>query len=196
MPSPLKGCCFGQRTKRSRSEEAKKVDRRRRLDKKQKRHSTPLARQVTSKLADQAYDLIGARRFAEAEQLLDHLDKRYARYPAVVEAQIYLHPTTEYHERCCQAASRLAKLTPHAPEARVMYAQESMFCGRIGIALANYRLFLQHWPDHADARKAKNAIELIEPECEANTQDMGFGNAGLELLVMHEEVLEGDADAR
>jgi tetratricopeptide (TPR) repeat protein len=171
----------------------KKVDRRRRLDKKQKRHSTPLARQVTSKLADQVdkvYDLIGVRRFAEAEQLLDHLDKRYARYPAIVEAQIYLHQTTENHERCCQAASRLAKLTPRAPEARVMYAQESMFCGRIGIALVNYRLFLQHWPDHADARKAKNAIELIEPECEANIQDMGFGDAGLELLVMHEEAME------
>ena len=71
-----------------------------------------------------------------------------------------------------------------------MYAQESMFCGRVGIALANYRLFLQHWPDHANAQKAKNAIELIEPECEANLQGMGFGDAGLELLVMHEEALK------
>jgi len=71
-----------------------------------------------------------------------------------------------------------------------MYAQESMFCGRIGIALANYQLFLRCWPDHGNTQKAKNAIELIEPECEANIQGMGFGDAGLELLVMHEETLE------
>jgi len=167
----------------------KKLDRRRRLDKKQKRNSTPLARQVTPKLADKgdkAYELIRVRRFAEAEQLLDRLDKRY---PAIVEAQLYLYQTTENHELCCQAADRLTKLTPRDPDARLMYAQESMFCGRIGIALANYRLFLRRWPDHANAQKAKNAIELIEPECEANMQGMGFGDAGLELLVMHEEVL-------
>ena len=171
----------------------KKLDRRRRLDKEQKRNSTPLARQVTPKLADKVdkvYDLIRVRRFAEAEQLLDRLEKRYDRYPAVVEAQLYLYQTTENHERCCQAADRLAKLTPRDPDARLMYAQESMFCGRVGIALANYRLFLQHWPDHANAQKAKNTIELIEPECEANIQGMGFGDAGLELLVMHEEALE------
>ena len=117
-------------------------------------------------------------------------DQRYDRYPAVVEAQLCLYQTTENHERCCQAADRLAKLTPRDPDARLMYAQESMFCGRVGIALANYRLFLQQWPDHANAQKAKIAIELIEPECEANIQRMGFGDAGLELLVMHEEALE------
>jgi len=170
----------------------KRLDRRRRLDKKQKRNPTPLARQVTPKLADKidkVYELIGARRFAEAEQLLDRLDKRYDRYPAVVEAQLFLYQTTENHERCCEAADRLAKLTPRDPDARLMYAQESMFCGRVGIALANYRLFLQRWPDHANAQKARNAIELIEPEYEAKIQGMGFGDAGLELLVMHEEVL-------
>ena len=104
----------------------KNVDRRRRLGKKQKRDSTPLARQVTSKLADKidtVYDLIRAGRFAQAEELLDQLDKRYAKYPAVVEARLYLYQTTEDHERCCQAADRLAKLAPRDPDARLMYAQ-------------------------------------------------------------------------
>jgi len=176
----------------------KRRDRRRRLDKERNRNSTPLARQVTPKLAekvDEVYDLIDIRRFDEAEQLLDRLMKRYDAYPAVVEAQLFLYQTTKNHERCSEAADRLAKLTPRDPDARMMYAQESMFCGRVGIALVNYRLFLQHWPDHANAQKAKNAIELIEPECEAKIQGMGFGDAGLddaavELLVMHEEALE------
>ena len=34
-------------------------------------------------------------------------------------------------------------------------------------------------------------LSLIEPECEAKIQDMGFGDEGdLELLVMHDEALE------
>ncbi|MFV1966220.1 MAG: tetratricopeptide repeat protein [Pirellulaceae bacterium] len=117
--------------------EQKKLDRRRRLDTKQKPNSTPLARQVTPKLADEVdkvYDLIRVRKFAEAEQQLDRLDKRYDRYPAIVEAQLYLYQATEDHERCCQAADRLVKLTPRDPDARRMYAQESMSCGRVGSA--------------------------------------------------------------
>ncbi len=170
---------------------------RRRLN--EKRNSTPLARQVTPQLADKIdgiYHLIRARKFAEAEQVLDGMGQRYDRYPAVVQAQLFLYQATEDHQRRCQAADRLAKLTPRDPDARLMYAQESMFCGRIGIALVNYRLFLQHWPDHAHAQKAENAIELVEPECEANIQRLGFGDAGLELMVMHEESLECIQNAR
>ena len=171
----------------------KELDRRRRRLKKRPQNPTPLAKQITRKLAEKvedAYDLIHVRKFAEAEQLLDRLDHQFGGYPAIVEAQLFLYQTTENHERCCQAAKKLVKLTPGDPDARLMYAQESMFCGRIGIAFANYQLFLQRWPDHANAQKAKNAVELIEPDCEANIQDMGFGGSGLELLVMHEEVLE------
>jgi tetratricopeptide (TPR) repeat protein len=170
-----------------------KLDSRRRLKKKRKRNPTMVAKAITPKLADKvddAYDLIGAGQFAEAEQLLDRLEKQYHRYQAITEAQLYLYQTSENHECCCQTAKRLANLTPRDPDARLMYAQESMFCGRIGIALTNYQLFLQHWPDHANSQKSKNAIELIEPECEANIQGMGFGDAGLELLIMHEEVLK------
>ena len=160
----------------------KELDRRRRRQKKRTRNPTPLAKKITRKLAekvDNAYDLIRVRKFAKAEQLLDRLDNRYDGSPAIVEAQLYLYQTTENHERCCQSAKQLAKLTPSDPDTRLMYAQESMFCGRIGIALANYQLFLQCWPDHGNTQKAKNAIELIEPECEANIPGMGFGDAGL-----------------
>jgi tetratricopeptide (TPR) repeat protein len=174
-------------------ERKKKLNRKRCREKNAKRNSTPLARQLTPKLADKVddvYDLIHVRKFDEAEELLDRLNKRCDAYPALVEARLFLYQATENHECCCQAAKQLANLTPRDPDARLMYAQESMFCGRIGIALANYQRFLQRWPDHANAHRAKNAIELIEPECEAKIQDMGFGDAGLELLVMHDETLE------
>jgi tetratricopeptide (TPR) repeat protein len=171
----------------------RKLERKRRREKHEKRNSTPLDRQPAAKLAakiDDAYDLIQVRKFAAAEELLDRLKKRCDPFPALVEAQLYLYQTIENHERCCEAAKQLAELTPHDPDARLMYAQESMFCARIGIALVNYQLFLQRWPNHANAEKAKNAIELIEPECEANIRGMRLGDASLDLLVMHEEALE------
>ena len=129
-------------------------------------------------------------KFAEAEEQLDRLSQRYDRYPALVEAQVFLHQATNDHESCCQASKRLALLTLRDPDARLMYAQESMFCGRVGIALTNYRLFLQCWPDHANARKAKNALKLVEPECAVRLRSLGIGDADLEQLVMHEEALE------
>jgi tetratricopeptide (TPR) repeat protein len=181
-----------QRKTRDRKKQ-KRLDRRRRVEKKQKRNPAPLAREVTPKLADKiddSYELIQERKYVEAERLLDCLYKRYSRYPAVVEAQVYLYQATEDHESCCRAASRLAELTPRDPDARLMYAQESMFCGRIGIALRNYRRFLQRWPEHTNAEKARNAIALIEEECESKIQDMGFEGASLDLMVMHEETLE------
>jgi predicted Zn-dependent protease len=61
-----------------------KLDSRRRLKKTRKRNPTLVAKQITPKLADKvddAYDLIRIRKFAEAEQLLDRLDKQYDRYP-------------------------------------------------------------------------------------------------------------------
>ena len=55
-----------------------------------------------------------------------------AGYPAIVEAQLYLYQTTENHERCCQAAKQLAKLTTCDPDARLMYAQESISASGAG----------------------------------------------------------------
>ncbi len=180
--------------KRHKARERKKhkeLQRRRRLDK--QRNATPLAKELTPKLAEKVeavYDLIHNHEFAEAEASLKRLAGRYDRYPAVIEAQVFFYQEVKDHEGCSQAARRLMKLTPRDPDARMIYAQESMFCGRIAIALTNYRLFLQQWPDHANCQKARNAIELVEPECEDKLGNMGFEEPSLELLVMHEEILE------
>lgn len=171
----------------------KKQEQRRR----QRRKQAP-AKELTPKLAekiDDVYKLIERRRFLEAEQKLDRLVKRYSRYPGVLHAQVYLYQETKNHESCSQAARRLIKLTPRDPDARLMYAQQSIFCGRLGIALASYQQFLRRWSEHANVEKARKAVDLLQPECESKIEGMGFGDelaakSGLDLLVMHDEVLE------
>ena len=133
---------MGERRNGGSRKKQRQPDQRRRLKQRQQT-SRPLAKQITPLLADQvdnAYDLIDAGDFAEAEQLLDRLDKRYGGSPAIVDARMYLYQSTGDHERCCQAAKRLAGLAPRDAGARLMYAQESMFCGRIAIALATCQL--------------------------------------------------------
>ncbi len=192
----------------------KKLQRRRQREKQrtkgQKRYSLSLAQQPTPNLAQKVADaceLIDLGKYDEAKQLLDRLLPRHRSSPAVVEAQIYLYQATDDHQGCSQAAGRLAKLTPRDPDARLMYAQESMYCGRVGIATANYRLFLERWPDHENAEKASLALLVLEPECQTIIQKLDFiakdmsiandisiakdiNDEGLELLVLHDEILE------
>lgn len=171
----------------------KKLNRQRRLDKKRKRNSPPLARQVTPKLSEKieyACDLVSDRKLDEAEELLDRLAKRYGRYPSVAEAQVFLYQATKDHESCCQAARRWVTLAPRDPDALLIYAQESMFCGRVGIALTHYRQFMERWPNHANAKKARAAIGLIEEDCQTKIRDIGFDATDIGLLVMFEEMME------
>ncbi len=180
----------------------KKLERRRQREKQrakgQKRYSLSIANPPTPKLAlkvADVCDLIDSGDYDDAKQLLDRLILRHSGSPAVVEAQLYLYQATDDHQSCSVAAKHLAKLTPRDPEARLMYAQESMYCGRVAIAVANYRLFLERWPNHENASKAFNALVVLEPECQTIVQEMDFitkdmDDGGLELLVLHDEILE------
>jgi len=156
------------------------------------RESAPIAK-LSRKLGerlDEAYALIRRGNYASAEELLEKLDSRGTSYPEIVEAILFLYQTTGDHERSCQAAERLAKLLPRDPEARLMVAQESMFCGRVATAQLNYQQFIEQWPDHPHVTKAKRAMELLVPETEDRIKASGFAKKnGLEWLALHEETL-------
>ncbi|MEO8494642.1 MAG: tetratricopeptide repeat protein [Planctomycetota bacterium] len=143
-----------------------------------------------SERLDDAYDLIRSRHYVEAEELLKKLDSRGTSYPEVVEALVSLYQEMGDHEQCCQAAQRLASLRPRDPEAQLLYAQESMFCGRAVIALLHYQQFIESWPEHPHVTKAKHALEFLIPEAERRRKDFGFPKeCGLQWLALHEESL-------
>jgi len=146
-----------------------------------------LSRKMADQLGD-AYDLIGRGDFGAAEQLLRALDARATNCPEIVEALYFLYQATRDHEKSCIAAERLARLLPDDPEAPLIYAQESMQCGRAVVALLNYQKFIEQWPEHPHVSKAKYAIELLVPEVERRIKESGFPKErGLVLCALHEE---------
>ncbi len=152
---------------------------------------------VSRKLLD-AYELIEDGDFDEAEWAIGKLVKQHPQVLAVVEAQLHLYQTTRNSDKTCLAAKQLLRLAPKDPDAVIMYAQSSLYCGRASIALREYRKFLARWPGHENASKAQVAIEICEPECKSRLEqshksgftDLAFENGGLELYAKHEESLE------
>ncbi|MDA1051185.1 MAG: hypothetical protein O3C40_11990 [Planctomycetota bacterium] len=169
----------------------KKLERREQRDRKPS-GLAPIAK-MTRKMAerlDDAHDLIHRRDYAEAEELLRRLDDRGTSYPQIVEALMFLYQETRDHASCCAAAKRLTVLQPRDPEALVMYAQESMFCGHATIARLTYERFIERWPEHEHVPKAKHALEILVPETEERIKNFGFPkNDALEWLALHEESL-------
>lgn len=148
-----------------------------------------MSRKMTERL-DEAYELLELGKFAEAEVLLQRLDSRGTSYPPVVEALVFLYQATQDHQQCCAAAKRLSTLLPRDAEAHLMYAQESMYCGRATIARLGYEQFIERWPEHEHVTKAKAALEILVEETESRLKDFGFPKEeGLAWLAMHEESL-------
>ena len=171
------------------NKQKKQLRRKRRERLSRQRAPAKLSRKLTERL-DDAYELIRCGDYDEAEELLQKLDRRGTSYPEVVEALMFLYQTTGDRENCCEAAERLTKLCPRDAEARIMYAQESMYCGRASIALANYREFIESWPDHPHVSKAKQAIEILVPETERRVKDSSFPpENALQWCCLHEESL-------
>ncbi len=144
------------------------------------------------------YGQIEDRNIEQAELEINRLVKQNPQIPAIIEAKVYLHQTAKDWEQAGQAAKQLQKLTPHDPDATMMYAQSSLYCSRVCVAVREYRKFLKRWPDHENAAKARTAIEICEPECKSRLvrahssgfTDLTFENGGLELFARHEESLE------
>lgn len=186
---------------------AKKQNRQKKLERKKRKRRERLSRGGSSSLIktskmdlriDLAHQLIDDGDYEEAEVLVDELIKRKPRNTGVIRAQISLGQAIGDHEAACIAAGRLMLLSPDDPEAVVMYAQESMFCGRASLALVHYRKFLDQWPNHAFAKKVHVAIRVIEPECEKRLADarkkgftkLGMDDGGLELFALHEAAVK------
>ena len=148
-----------------------------------------MSRKMVERL-DFAYHLIHNGDYAEAEETLQKLDSGSTSCPQVAEALMFLYQSTQDHERCCAAAKRLAVLHPRDAEAHIMYAQESMFCGRATIARLGYERFIDRWPEHQHITKAKTALEILVPETEDRIKAFGFPKeCALEWLAIHEESL-------
>ncbi len=151
-------------------------------------HRVP-PREIRNALLE-AHELMDDGCFDEAEEILTTERQRHRNSPELLESLADLYQRTKDHRLLEDVAVQLARLQPHDPEAQLLKAQSSMFCGRVAAALVGYRLFLEKWPQHKYASKARSAIEVLEPEVAKRLPTFDLAESELEFLVMHDQMLQ------
>lgn len=159
-------------------------------DKKNRQVTASKPSRKLSERIDYAQDLIEQGQLDEARELLTQIDQRSTAYYEVVQPLLFIAQQQRDHNQCCALAGRLAELRPRDPSARIMFAQESMHRGRAAVALVNYRIFLERWPDHDHSDNVMSILPVLEKECAQRIEKAGFQpEFGLERQVLHETSL-------
>ncbi|NQV29167.1 MAG: tetratricopeptide repeat protein, partial [Rhodopirellula sp.] len=177
-------------SKRSRASK-KKHDR----DKRKKQKSTVTvagSRQPTARLSQrltEAEGLIARRRLHEARELLERDGGKRQRSPELLEMLLYVYQELGDHLMIARTAERLVRLQPGNADGWMMMAQGYMYCGRAAMAANAYRHFLERWPGHENAVKARKAEEIAGDAAAELLTDFGFSEDDFDWLVLHDEIL-------
>lgn len=130
------------------------------------------------------------RKWAKARELLEGLDRHYPRRAEVLGALVDLYYELGDITSGQSACQRLASLRPDDPEVRLMLAGSCMSNVYPALALRNFRVFLEHWPDDPRADEVRRTVASLEAEMGPLLEDLGLtGEDGLQLAALHEEVL-------
>lgn len=93
------------------------------------------------------------------------------------------------HLMIARTAERLVRLQPRNPDGWMMMAQGYMFCGRAAMAANAWRHFLERWPGHENAVKARKAEKIASDAAVELLTDLGFSKDDFDWLVLHDEIL-------
>ncbi len=179
---------------RSQLSKTRKKQRKQRRQKDREKRSRQLAGPTLSRKlserVDLAYELAEEGQLDEAAELLERIDRRGVEYYQVVEALLFVSQQRKDHLRSYELADRLTVLRPRDAEARLMFAQESLHCDYATIALANYRIYLENWPEHSHVPKIRQLIDVLQEECDRRIKAVEFpAENGFDWCVMHETSL-------
>ena len=150
------------------------------------------SRQPTARLSKrlaEADDLIARRRLHEARELLEREGGKRQRSPELLEMLLYVYQGLDDHLMIARTAERLVRLQPGNADGWMMMAQGYMFCGRVAMAANAWRHFLERWPKHENAVKARKAEEIAGEAATGMLKDLGFSEDDFDWLVLHDEIL-------
>jgi tetratricopeptide (TPR) repeat protein len=154
-------------------------------------HRQIVARPPQSLVAglNEAESLTRRKRWIEARELLESLDRRYPNRPEVlaplVNANFDLKDILGYQHAC----ERLVQLIPHDPDATLGLAGAYLLNSRPALALRTFRRFAERFPDHPRAADAtKNAADLEGGMDELLSEAGLSGAEGMALAEQHEEI--------
>jgi tetratricopeptide (TPR) repeat protein len=129
------------------------------------------------------------KRWAEAQELLTDLDRRFPQQPAIlielVNVSYELKDTEEYQYAC----ERLLKIDPINGDVALALAGAYMANLRPALALRAFQNFLQRFSDHPRAGEARQTVVELESMLGSILRDLGLSDeTGLPLAALHEEM--------
>lgn len=147
-----------------------------------------LPRQLREGL-DEADKLLEKGKAAEALDILQELDKRYPNQVYVLEMLADAYFDLKDDRGHLRAVRRLHRLTPNRPHVKLALANAYLANMLPMLALATFREFLKHWPQHEYADKVRKTVREIEDVLPKLLEDLGLNvEANFEFACQHEEV--------
>jgi len=132
--------------------------------------------------------LIRRKRWAEAVEMLESLNHRYANRPEVLSALANTHYELGDMQRYQAVCERLLKTTPGDADLTLALARAYVKNMWPALALRTYRRFLDRWPDHSQADEARTMVAELKARMDDILVDLGLDvEGGLELATWHEE---------
>jgi tetratricopeptide (TPR) repeat protein len=163
------------------------------MSKKKQHHkpSSPMGRSLPQRLFDDLKEievLTQRKRWTEARDRLEQLNRRYPNRSEVLMLLIHVYFELRAMREYQAALEQLCVLEPDGPEFVLGLASAYAANDRPTLALRTFRQFLERWPDHADADKAREAAVKLGLTVDLIFEDMELsGEEGFEFAALHEQ---------
>ena len=138
---------------------------------------------------EQADALIQRKRWDEALEVLQSLDRRYPNRPEVLTELVNLYHDLQDMRGYQEACERLVKADPNNPDLALALAGSYAANARPALAMRAFRRFLERWPDHQRAGEVRKTLTNLEGIMREMLADLGLsGEQGEDIAVLHETV--------
>lgn len=129
------------------------------------------------------------KRWAEARDRLEALDRRVPNRPEVLTLLVNTYYDLKDHEGYQFACERLIQVEPDNAELAMALAGAYLVNKRPALALRAARQFLRRWPDQPQAADARQLAADLEAGLPQLLAELGLsGEEGFELATRHEEI--------
>ncbi|HEX9371462.1 MAG TPA: tetratricopeptide repeat protein, partial [Roseiflexaceae bacterium] len=146
---------------------------------------------------DQVAALIDRKRWAEARDILESLNRRYPRRYDVLAGLSDVYHTLRDGQRYLEICEQLVKLDPRDPDVALMLAGAYLINLMPILALRTFRDALERWPDYPRAIEVRRTAAELEERVGNLLADLRLsGDAAFELAALHEEARALLAQAR
>ncbi|HLF26733.1 MAG TPA: tetratricopeptide repeat protein [Anaerolineae bacterium] len=148
----------------------------------------PPSGQLLSRLSE-VESLTQRRRWGEAAELLESLDRRYPHRAEVLTELVNVYYELGDRLGYQRACENLHRVTPRDPDLTLALAGAYLSNLHPALALHTFRRFLERWPDHARAAEVRKTLSELEPALDGVLDEVGVeGDEGFALALQHETV--------